>query len=58
MLSRWGNCHDNAVGESWFSTLKFELGDTFISHAAADRQLFEYIEVFFNQQRMHSTSAT
>jgi putative transposase len=35
--------------------LKFELGDTFASHAEADRQLFDYIERFFNQQRMHST---
>jgi putative transposase len=54
-MSRKGNCHDNAVSESWFSTLKFELGDTFASHAEADRQLFDYIERFFNQQRMHST---
>ena len=54
-MSRKGNCHDNAVSESWFSTLKAELGEVFGSHAAADRQLFEYIEVFYNQQRSHST---
>ena len=54
-MSRRGNCHDNAVSESWFSTLKFELGDTFVSHAEAERLLFEYIEVDFNQKRMHST---
>lgn len=54
-MSRKGNCHDNAVSESWFSTLKAELGERFDSHAAADRQLFEYIEVFYNQQRSHST---
>ena len=54
-MSRKGNCHDNAVSESWFSTLKAELGERFDSHATADRQLFEYIEVFYNQQRSHST---
>jgi putative transposase len=54
-MSRKGNCHDNAVSESWFSTLKAELGERFGSQAAADRQLFDYIEVFYNQQRSHST---
>lgn len=54
-MSRKGNCHDNAVSESWFSTLKAELGERFESHAAADRQLFDYIEIFYNQQRSHST---
>ncbi len=54
-MSRKGNCWDNAVSESWFSTLKAELGDSFASHAAADRQLYDYIEVFYNQVRSHST---
>jgi transposase InsO family protein len=54
-MSRKGNCWDNAVSESWFSTLKAELGEEFASHAAADRQLFDFIEVFYNQQRSHST---
>jgi transposase InsO family protein len=54
-MSRKGNCWDNAVSESWFSTLKAELGDRFASHAAAERQLFDYIEVFYNQQRRHSS---
>ena len=54
-MSRKGNCWDNAVSESWFSTLKFELGETFASEAEAQRQLFSFIEVFYNQQRMHST---
>jgi putative transposase len=53
-MSRRGNCHDNAVMESWFSTLKSELGERFESHAAAKEQLFDYIEVFYNQQRRHS----
>jgi putative transposase len=54
-MSRRGNCHDNAVMESWFSTLKFELGETFPSIRIAKDQLFDYIEVFYNQRRRHST---
>ena len=54
-MSRKGTCWDNAVSESWFSTLKAELGDNFPSQAAAERQLFDYIEVFYNQVRSHST---
>lgn len=54
-MSRKGNCWDNAVSESWFSTLKAELGEEFSSHADADRELFDFIEVFYNQQRSHST---
>ena len=54
-MSRRGNCHDNAVSESWFSTLKAELGEEFADHATADRELFSFIEVFYNQQRSHST---
>lgn len=54
-MSRRGNCHDNAAMESWFSTVKFELGETFESIGRAKDQLFDYIEVFYNQQRRHST---
>jgi transposase InsO family protein len=53
-MSRRGNCYDNAPMESWNSTLKSELGERFESHAAAKEQLFDYIEVFYNQQRRHS----
>ncbi len=53
-MSRRGNCYDNAAMESWFSTLKSELGERFESNAAAKEQLFDYIEVFYNQQRLHS----
>jgi transposase InsO family protein len=53
-MSRRGNCLDNAAMESWFSTLKFELGETFDSMHVAKHQLFDYIEVFYNQQRRHS----
>jgi transposase InsO family protein len=54
-MSRRGNCHDNAVSESWFSTLKAELGEQFVDHATAERELFSFIEVFYNQTRSHST---
>lgn len=53
-MSRRGNCYDNAAAESWFSTLKFELGERFETNAAAKEQLFDYIEVFYNQRRLHS----
>ena len=53
-MSRAGNCIDNAAMESWFSTLKSELGERFESYAIAKEQLFDYIEVFYNQQRRHS----
>jgi len=54
-MSRRGECYDNAVMESWFSTLKFELGERFESHGQAKDALFDYIEVFYNQKRRHST---
>ena len=53
-MSRRGNCYDNAVMESWFSTLKAELGERFETPATAKELLFDYIEVFYNQQRRHS----
>ena len=54
-MSRRGNCYDNAVMESFFSTVKFELGEHFESCGEAKMQLFDYIEVFYNQRRRHST---
>ncbi len=54
-MSRRGNCHDNAAMESWFSTVKFELGETFESIRQAKDQLFDYIEIFYNQQRRQSS---
>jgi putative transposase len=53
-MSRRGNCYDNAVVESWFKTLKVELGSRFNNHAHAKDELFDYIEVFYNQRRRHS----
>ena len=56
-MSRKGECWDNAVVESFFSSLKRELlGDTiFESRAFARQAIFEYIEIFYNRQRRHST---
>ena len=54
-MSRRGNCYDNAVMESFFSTVKSELREHFDSHGDAKLELFDYIEVFYNQRRRHST---
>ncbi|MGH2668005.1 MAG: IS3 family transposase [bacterium] len=54
-MSRRGNCLDNAAMESWFSTLKSERGEQYDSPTETKDQLFDYIEVFYNQQRRHST---
>ena len=54
-MSRRGNCYDNAVMESFFSTVKSELADRFPSFGEAKMELFDYIEVFYNQRRRHST---
>ena len=56
-MSRKGNCWDNAVVESFFGTLKRELvhHERYASHEEARRSLFEYIEVFYNRRRRHST---
>ena len=54
-MSRKGDCYDNAAMESWFGTLKTELGESFETHAEGKRQLFDYIEIFYNQKRRHSS---
>jgi putative transposase len=56
-MSRQGNCHDNAVMESFFGTLKQELvyRETYATREEGRRSLFDYIEVFYNRQRLHST---
>ena len=54
-MSRRGNCYDNAVMEAFFSSLKTELGERFESYGHAKMELFDYIEVFYNQRRRHST---
>ncbi len=56
-MSRLGNCWDNAVAESFFATLEFELIEqqVFITRKAAQTAIFEFIEVFYNRQRSHQT---
>ena len=56
-MSRRGNCYDNAVVESFFATLKVELGDAidWADAVVAQRDLFDFIEVWYNRQRRHST---
>jgi len=55
-MSRVGNCFDNAVVESFFATLKAECAyHQFASRAQARITIFEYIEVWYNRQRLHST---
>ncbi len=55
-MSRVGNCYDNAVIESFFGTLKTEcVTATFATRALARTTIFEYLEVWYNRQRLHST---
>lgn len=56
-MSRRGNAYDNAPMESFYSTLKRELihRRTYVTRDQARSDVFEYIEVFYNRQRLHST---
>ena len=56
-MSRKGNCWDNAVAESFFATIKAELiNRTRWSNRLELRSaVFEYIEVFYNRRRLHSS---
>jgi putative transposase len=55
-MSGKGNCYDNACVESFFSTLKVECANTvFESRLEARNRIFEYIEVWYNRKRLHST---
>jgi transposase InsO family protein len=56
-MSRKRDCWDNAVAESFFATLKNELvwDRDFHTRDQAKREIFEYIEVFYNRQRIHQT---
>jgi putative transposase len=58
-MSRAGECLDNAMAESFFSTLKTELADRQVwpSRAAARTAIFEWLEVWYNRQRRHSALA-
>lgn len=56
-MSRVGDCWDNAVVESFFATLTKELllDRVFATRAEASRELFEFIEIWYNRQRRHSS---
>jgi putative transposase len=56
-MSRIGDCWDNAVVESFFATLTKELlvDGVFATRAQASRAVFEFIEIWYNRQRRHST---
>jgi transposase InsO family protein len=56
-MSRKANCWDNAPTESFFNSLKNERvhGTSYPTRAVAQADLFEYIEVFYNRSRRHST---
>jgi len=56
-MSRKGNCLDNAVAESFFSNLKNELVHhvVFENRDEARMAIFEYMEVFYNRQRLHQS---
>ena len=56
-MSRRGNCWDNAVAESFFASLKVELiyTTTWATRAQASHALAEYIELFYNARRRHSS---
>ena len=54
-MSRTGNCLDNALMESFWATLKAECATTsFSTRDAARLAIFEFIEVWYNRQRLHS----
>lgn len=56
-MSRKGNCWDNSVMERFFGSLKSERTDhiTYLTRAAAKADVIDYIEMFYNSQRLHST---
>jgi putative transposase len=56
-MSRKGNCWDNAVAESFFHTLKTERtsDEKYLNHRQAKASIFDYIELFYNRRRRHSS---
>jgi len=56
-MSRKGNCWDNAVAESFFKSLKTELiyGNKLITKEQMELEIFEYIEIWYNKKRRHSS---
>ena len=58
-MSGSGNCYDNDMAESFFATLKLEAlhGHVCATRSEARMMVFDYIEVFYNRQRLHSSIA-
>jgi transposase InsO family protein len=56
-MSKKGDCYDNAVAESFFKSLKVEAiyGDRFATRDEMRQTVFEYMEVFYNRERIHSS---
>jgi putative transposase len=56
-MSRKGNCYDNACAESFFATLKKDIiqGERFRTREEAKSKIIEYIELFYNCKRIHSS---
>ena len=56
-MSRKGDCWDNSVAESFFNIIKSELirHEKFKNKEEAFSAIFEYIEIYYNRQRRHST---
>ncbi len=56
-MSRAGLPYDNAMAESFFASLKLELleGANYTTREAAKQAVFEYMEIFYNRMRMHSS---
>lgn len=56
-MSKKGDCYDNAAMESWNHSFKVEaiLGEKLATRASAMAEIFDYIEVFYNRQRLHSS---
>jgi putative transposase len=56
-MSRKGDCFDNAVAESFFASLEWELIEEsdWHTHEEARRAVFDYIEVWYNRERLHSS---
>ena len=57
-MSKKGDCWGNAVAESFFHSLKTELvhHENFLTRKQANEKIFEYIEIFYNRQRLHSSN--
>ena len=56
-MSRKGDCWDNAVAESFFHSLKIEAvhGEAFATREEMRKAVFEYVEIYYNRERLHST---